>query len=83
MHGMVESLNVSVAAATILFEAERQRHANGMYARSRLDPVRFKRILFEWAHPAVAEYCQRNGFDYPAIDEHGELCEALPRSGAD
>lgn len=83
MHGMVESLNVSVAAATILFEAERQREANGMYARSRLERERFNRILFEWAHPAVAEYCNRNGFDYPAIDEQGELCEPLPRAGTD
>jgi tRNA (guanosine-2'-O-)-methyltransferase len=32
MRGMVESLNVSVAAATVLAEAARQREAAGMYA---------------------------------------------------
>ena len=31
MFGMVQSLNVSVAAATILYEAMRQRRAAGMY----------------------------------------------------
>ncbi len=31
MQGMVQSLNVSVAAATILYEAFRQRQAKGMY----------------------------------------------------
>ncbi|MEO1174383.1 MAG: tRNA (guanosine(18)-2'-O)-methyltransferase TrmH, partial [Myxococcota bacterium] len=38
MHGMVESLNVSVAAAVILFEAQRQRTAAGFYAAPRLPP---------------------------------------------
>jgi tRNA (guanosine-2'-O-)-methyltransferase len=33
MRGMVQSLNVSVAAAIILHEAQRQRAAAGMYAR--------------------------------------------------
>jgi tRNA (guanosine-2'-O-)-methyltransferase len=33
MRGMVQSLNVSVAAAIILHEAQRQRVAAGMYAR--------------------------------------------------
>jgi tRNA (guanosine-2'-O-)-methyltransferase len=31
MYGMVQSLNVSVAAAVILYEALRQRNVNGMY----------------------------------------------------
>ena len=31
MHGMAQSLNVSVAMATVLYEAERQRWAAGMY----------------------------------------------------
>ena len=38
MFGMVQSLNVSVAAATILFEAQRQRLAAGMYAAPQLPP---------------------------------------------
>ena len=36
MLGMVQSLNVSVAAAAILFEAQRQRLAAGMYAEPQL-----------------------------------------------
>ena len=32
MHGMTQSLNVSVAAAVILYEAQRQREAAGLYA---------------------------------------------------
>lgn len=34
MHGMIQSLNVSVAAAVILAEAARQREENGFYART-------------------------------------------------
>lgn len=34
MHGMVQSLNVSVAAAVCLFEAMRQRQVKGMYENS-------------------------------------------------
>ena len=41
MLGMGESLNVSVAAATILFEAQRQRTAANLYAESRLDAERY------------------------------------------
>jgi tRNA (guanosine-2'-O-)-methyltransferase len=31
MAGMIQSLNVSVAAAVLLFEASRQRRAAGLY----------------------------------------------------
>lgn len=79
MYGMVESLNVSVAAAVILFEAERQRSTHGLYARQRLEPEVFRRTLFEWAQPEIAEYCRRRGFEYPALNEAGELAGKLPR----
>ncbi len=46
MRGMVESLNVSVAAATVLAEAARQREAAGMYA-PRWDEER-ERALAAW-----------------------------------
>lgn len=36
LNGMVDSLNVSVAAALILFEAQRQRKEAGLYGESRL-----------------------------------------------
>jgi len=72
MQGMVESLNVSVAAATILFEAQRQRLDASLYDRSRLPPEVYRRTLFEWAQPAIAEYCRRHGKDYPALTAAGD-----------
>ncbi len=81
MMGMAESLNVSVAAATILFEAQRQRANANLYAESRLDRARYEQTLFEWAHPAVARYCRRHGLAYPALDDDGEIVGPLLTSG--
>ena len=77
MMGMTQSLNVSVATALILFEAQRQRQAAGMYDERRMDDDTFERLLFEWSHPQVAKYCRRKGFPYPKIDEAGDIVEAL------
>ena len=73
MQGMAASLNVSVAAATLLFEAQRQRLAAGLYDRSRLDPEVYERRLFEWAWPRVAVHCRRKGLAYPALDAAGDI----------
>ena len=73
MQGMVGSLNVSVAAALFLFEAQRQRLAAGLYERCRLDPARYDAVLFEWAHPLVAAYCHRHCVPYPPMDEAGTI----------
>ena len=73
MMGMVKSLNVSVAAATILFEAQRQRMSKGMYAESRLETELYRRTLFEWAHPEVAECCRSHGREYPELSDEGEI----------
>jgi tRNA (guanosine-2'-O-)-methyltransferase len=73
MHGQVASLNVSVAAAVILFEAERQRAAAGMYARPRLSGELRSRFLFEWAYPRIAGWCRAHGKPYPALDDQGDL----------
>jgi tRNA (guanosine-2'-O-)-methyltransferase len=48
MFGMVQSLNVSVAAAIILYEAMRQRLAAGMYEQSPLDADRFEEVYADW-----------------------------------
>lgn len=80
MAGMVESLNVSVAAALILYEAQRQRSDAGMYEASRLDDDEFDRTLFEWAYPEIAERLQRHGQAYPALSEEGELLSNPLRS---
>lgn len=75
MLGFGRSLNVSVAAAAILFEAQRQRLHAGFYARPRLDPRAYARTLFEWAHPQVAAECRRSGRPYPPLAENGEVLE--------
>ncbi len=48
MFGMVQSLNVSVAAATILYEAMRQRRAAGMYDQTAFSAERFDTIYADW-----------------------------------
>jgi tRNA (guanosine-2'-O-)-methyltransferase len=73
MMGMVQSLNVSVAAATILFEAQRQRLAAGLYAAPQLDAGALRRLAFEWAYPELAPLYQERGEAYPDLDENGQL----------
>jgi len=73
MEGMVRSLNVSVAAALLLYEAQRQRRDAGLYDAPRLPPDRYKKILFEWAYPRVAEQCRRTGRPYPSLGKNGAL----------
>lgn len=48
MRGMIQSLNVSVAAAVTLYEAQRQRALKGMYEKSELDPIRLEEMIEEW-----------------------------------
>ena len=75
MHGMVESLNVSVAAAVILFEAQRQKLAAGHYRRCKIDEPEYSTTLFEWAHPKIAQRCRERGLPYPPLSEDGGLLE--------
>jgi tRNA (guanosine-2'-O-)-methyltransferase len=49
MQGMVQSLNVSVAAAVILYEAFRQRQAAGCYDNPSLSPDELDRLAGVWA----------------------------------
>ncbi|MGJ8663168.1 MAG: tRNA (guanosine(18)-2'-O)-methyltransferase TrmH [Marinicella sp.] len=73
MTGVVTSLNVSVACALILYEAQRQRQAAGMYDRKSLDDAKFNQLLFEWCWPKIARFCQNQGRPYPELDENGEF----------
>jgi tRNA (guanosine-2'-O-)-methyltransferase len=73
MHGLGESLNVSVATGAILLEAERQRRAAGMYEHSRLAPEEFERTLFEWCYPDIAERCRELKRGYPPLSADGSL----------
>jgi rRNA methylases len=77
MVGLVESLNVSVAAAVILFEAQRQREAAGLYAQPRLPADDYERTLFEWLHPRIAAQCARRGEPYPALDDEGDPIRSM------
>ncbi|WP_127956528.1 tRNA (guanosine(18)-2'-O)-methyltransferase TrmH [Serratia microhaemolytica] len=75
MLGMVQSLNVSVAAALILYEAQRQRQNAGMYQRdhSLLDSEEQQRLLFEGGYPVLAKLAKRKGLARPNINSAGEL----------
>lgn len=48
MRGMIQSLNVSVAAAVILAEAARQREEAGFYEKSRIPEAIFQERLERW-----------------------------------
>ena len=50
MMGMVQSLNVSVATAITLYEAQRQREEAGMYAQSRLSEDEIAEIKDAWLY---------------------------------
>jgi tRNA (guanosine-2'-O-)-methyltransferase len=75
MLGMIDSLNVSVAAALILFEAQRQRLASGLYEKQQIPDAEFKQTLFKWSHPKLAKFYNSKGLDFPDLDENGEVLE--------
>jgi len=73
--GMVESYNVSVAAAIILQEAMHQRTRAGMYDNKVLDEdnPEVKDILFRWMHPKMVKYCEKHDLPFPDLDEDGDI----------
>ncbi len=75
MVGMVQSLNVSVASALILYEAQRQRQNAGMYQRkhSLLDEDEQQRLLFEGGYPVLARVAVQKGLPYPFINGEGQV----------
>jgi len=75
MVGMVQSLNVSVACALILYEAQRQRQNAGLYLRdySLLDDDEQQRLLFEGGFPVLARVAKQKGLPYPRINAQGEV----------
>ncbi len=81
MRGMVQSLNVSVAAAILLFEALRQKELTGGNPKNGEGIVKeiYDERIFEWAYPEVAEWCKQKGRKYPSINSTGEILEELPR----
>ncbi len=73
MVGMVQSLNVSVAGALILYEAQRQRQLAGMYDSQRVSEADCQKMLFEGGFPIFREMCDRKGIAYPHIDDQGHI----------
>ncbi|WP_058911924.1 tRNA (guanosine(18)-2'-O)-methyltransferase TrmH [Entomohabitans teleogrylli] len=75
MIGMVQSLNVSVASALILYEAQRQRENAGMYQRenSTLPEEEQQRLLFEGGYPVLAKVARRKNLPYPRVNQSGEI----------
>ncbi len=74
MVGMAQSLNVSVASALVLYEAQRQRQQAGFYQRGCLLPYdEQQRLLFEGGYPRLSAFCQSKGLEYPVIGEIGEI----------
>lgn len=75
MTGMVQSLNVSVASALILYEAQRQRQNAGMYKRSNsmLPEDEQQRLLFEGGYPVLARVAKQKQLPYPHVNMQGEI----------
>ena len=73
MVGMVQSLNVSVATALVLFEAQHQRKAAGMYGECKLSQDYCQKLLFEQGHPQYAKACRKKGLAYPFVGENGQI----------
>jgi len=82
MVGMVQSLNVSVASALVLYEAYHQRMAAGLYDSRSLDEETYMTLLFEACHPKIAQCCRQKRIHYPAIDENAKILEPLLGSTA-
>ncbi len=77
MFGMVESLNVSVAGAVIIFEAQRQRLLKGMYDHPEIPEESLQRLLFEYTYPRLAENLREKGLAYPPLDDDGFIVSPL------
>ena len=73
MVGMTVSLNVSVAAAVILYEAQRQREAAGMYETMTLPEAECQRQLFAGGYPQLYQQCRKLGLELPQINDEGDI----------
>ena len=75
MNGMVQSLNVSVAGAILLFEAIRQRNNKDLipFEGEGLNQKEYKNTLFEWTYPELIDSYKKLNKDYPFLNEDGEI----------
>ena len=79
MSGMVQSLNVSVAASVLLFEAIRQRESKRLLPLKGegLSAEEYEKTLFEWSYPELASIYRKSGNKYPKINQYGEINEVV------
>ena len=79
MSGMVQSLNVSVAASILLFEAIRQRESKSLLPLKGegLSAEEYEKTLFEWSYPELASRYRKSGNKYPKINQYGEINEVV------
>ena len=79
MSGMVQSLNVSVAASILLFEAIRQRESKSLLPLNGegLSTEEYEKTLFEWSYPELASIYRKSGNKYPKINQYGEINEVV------
>ncbi len=75
MYGMVQSLNVSVATAIILYEAQRQRVSAGMYDNCKLDNKFINDFIFKKGYPRLAARYKERGEEFPALNDEGKIVE--------
>lgn len=73
MNGVAQSLNVSVAAGIVLYEAFRQRLEAGFYDKRQISEEEFHKKLFEWCRPKAAKILSQKGVSYPPINDLGEI----------
>ena len=75
MRGMVQSLNVSVAASILLFEAIRQRKNKGILPANGegLNIDEYQNTLFEWCYPELAAIYKKSAEEYPKLNDQGEI----------
>ena len=79
MSGMVQSLNVSVAASILVFEAIRQRKSRSLLPLKGegLSTEEYDKTLFEWSYPELASIYRKSGNKYPKINQYGEINEVV------
>ena len=75
MNGMVQSLNVSVAGAILLFEAIRQRKNKDLipFEGEGLKHKEYKKTLFEWTYPELIDSYKKSNKNYPCLNKEGEI----------
>ena len=77
MMGMVQSLNVSVATAIILYEAQRQREEAGAYSTQKVNLASYQEKIVKWLHPSVYRYCKEKQLPLPRLNAEGDIDDPI------